>query len=109
MRGGSGSLKLTTELAVAAQPCHGARQAVFVSSLRRQIHVVIGGVQHVQSARIARVGVEDVALALVEHADARPLRTGKPGFTEVVNHLAFRHLIRRERNVKISIEIAVKR
>src|SRR5881392_2439316 len=53
------------------QPVHRVRQALFVTAERRQVEVVIGGIHHVEAAREAGIGVEDISrLVAIEHADA---------------------------------------
>src|SRR6266699_1137162 len=46
-------------------------QTFLISPLRNQIEVVVGAVHHVDSPRVARVGVKNrAALVFVEHADS---------------------------------------
>src|SRR5882724_12150734 len=58
-----------------AEPRHGGGQVGLVASLGDQIEEVVGTVQHVEAARITRVGVKDGARrVLAEHADAGSFR-----------------------------------
>ena len=55
---------------VAPQPGHGIWQVLFVPPPRCQVDVVVGAVQHVQSPRVAGIGVQRLAaVAAQEHAD----------------------------------------
>src|SRR6516164_2284557 len=69
-----GSMSWFTSASVAiavAHPGHFVRPGL-VASLGHEIEVMIGGVHHVEAARVARIGVKHGAgRILVEHADAR--------------------------------------
>jgi len=68
---------------------------------------VIGGVQYIQAARVAGIGVKDVSLrVLEEHADTRQFRRVHLVRRVVVNGAAAGKFFRRERHVVVVIEIA---
>src|SRR5438045_1685293 len=49
-------------------PIHRIWQVLLVTTERRQVEVMVGGVHHVEAAREAGIGVEDAALVVaVEH------------------------------------------
>src|ERR1700676_4707727 len=57
---------------VMADPGHGEGQRVFVAALGYQVQIAVGADRPLGPARVARVGVEHVAvLVLVERADSR--------------------------------------
>src|SRR6516225_2927848 len=67
----AGADRLVVVLVVVAHPGLAEGQGILIAPLRYQVEIVVADVQHVDSARVAGVGVEDLAaVVLVEDADA---------------------------------------
>src|SRR3989454_1275293 len=81
---------------------------ILVPPLGRQVEEVIGAVQSLDAAGVARVGVEDGAPGvLVEHAEALAVRDPGVAVRVVVEHRAALDFIRRERHVVVVVEVGV--
>jgi hypothetical protein len=79
----------------------------FVPAFGDEVEVVIGGVHHVEAARVAPVGVEDrAAVVLCKDADAFLVGAGVVIDGIVVGGLAARDLFGLERDVEVVVEIA---
>src|SRR5438105_2349770 len=79
-----------------------------VASLWDQVHVVIGDVQHIESARVRGVAVIDLVAIFDEHTDTRRLRHCRHDVgchPVVVFRFALRHLLGRERYLVVKVEI----
>src|SRR5882762_2853611 len=91
---------------VVPNPSHRKRQAIFVPALRHIIEIIVRAHRHLRTARVGRIGVEDVpGFILEEHADSRSLFARKRLHFVVVVHLAARLLLLGERHVIIPIEL----
>src|SRR5438132_5577688 len=74
-----------------AHPRHREGQGVFVTALRRQVEVIVRAHEQVESARVTRIRVEDLAVpVLVEDADAGGFLARELAQVEVVSHAALR-------------------
>jgi hypothetical protein len=80
----------------------------FATSLRRQVDVVVGEVEHVQSARVGGVGVIDGVALVQKDTDAR--RLGPPYLIHLVVVFGFArlYLLGRERHLIVEVEIAAR-
>src|SRR5216684_3889302 len=93
---------------VVADPLLCERQAILVPSLRDDVEVLIGGVEHVDSARKRRVRVEDVAVQVfVEHAGAFAVGETRLLRSEVIDVRAACDFFRAERCPQVVVEIPV--
>src|SRR5215212_2516822 len=92
----------------AAHPHHRCRQAVLVAPLGCQVEQLVGAVDRVEAARVARVGVVDDAVLEREYAQAGPLLTGIVVRPEVVFGASC-PLLLRERDAEVDVEVAPDR
>src|SRR5690349_1930905 len=76
---------------------------------RGEIEVMIGGVHHVQAARVTGIGVKDIpGLVAIEHADSGCFLADEGSGSEIVVAASL-DLLLRERNAVVVIERAVAR
>src|SRR5262245_14106240 len=62
-------------LIVSADPFHREFEAVLVTALWSEIEIVVGAIEHIHAARVARIGMEHLTtVILVEDADSNLLR-----------------------------------
>ena len=91
-----------------ADPLHRESQVVLVAARGHHVKDHIGADELLNTAPVGGVGVEDVPDGVpVKDADARRLLAGELLHRVVVVHFALRHLVLRERNVEVRVEIAV--
>src|SRR3984957_5835900 len=82
--GGRGRRRLI--LVAQPQPVHRVRQALFVTTERRQVEIVIGGVHHVEAARKTGIGVKYLTcLIAVKYADAWRVLDTEAGGPEIID------------------------
>ncbi len=98
-------------LIVVVMPNPGLRefQAILISPFGAEIEVLIGGVHHVDSSRIAGVGVKHrTALTFVEHADPLPVHRAGIGSGIVVKRGSLVGFLGGKRHVIVKVEIGVE-
>jgi len=89
-------------------PRLGSLEILLVASLGNQIQVVVGGVQHIDAAGVARVGVENCAvLVFIEHTDSLSLGGCLLAFRIIVERFAAVDLLLSEGHMVVLIEIAI--
>src|SRR5262245_55194744 len=94
-------------LIVSADPFHREFEPVLIAALWSEIEVVVGAIEHIHAARVARISVEHLtAVILVEDADSNLLRQRIRRNLVIVIRLARSDLLRRKRNLVVEIEIA---
>src|SRR5215471_9780225 len=94
-------------LIVSADPFHREFEAVLVTALWSEIEIVVGAIEHIHAARVARISVEHLTtVILVEDADSNLLRQRIGRNLVIVIRLALSDLLRRKRNLVVEIEIA---
>ena len=85
-------------------------QTLLISPLRNQIEVVVGAVHHVDSPRVARVGVKNrAALVFVEHADSLTVRVVGVHSRIVVERRSTVDFLRGKGRLIVKVEIALER
>src|SRR5262245_19646483 len=78
-----------------------------VTALWSDIEIVVGAIEHIQAARVARISVEHLTtVTLVEDADSNPLQQRIRHNLVIVIRLALSDLLRRKRSLIVEIEIA---
>src|SRR5713226_9578791 len=104
------SIKASSVAVVSLHPGHRPRQPRLVASLRGEVEHLVGAVEHVEAARISRIGVVDRAVvAAAKSTEAGRLLASERRGAEIVVVLAFDPLGRIERNAEIEIEVAAGR
>src|ERR1700730_17594106 len=104
------SMEASSVAVVPFHPGHRPRQPRLVASLRGEVEHLVGAVEHVEAARIGRIGVVDRAVvAAAEGAEAGRLVTAERHGAVIVVVLAFDPLGRIERDAEIEIEVAAYR
>src|SRR5262245_19232683 len=100
-------LPIHSILIVSADPFHREFEPVLIAALWSEIEIVVGTIEHIDAARVARVSVEHLtAVILVEDADSNLFRQRIGRNLVIVIRLPFSDLRRRERNLVVEIEIA---
>src|SRR5262249_23372295 len=108
LRGSTLSSARTAVLVVTTNPVR--TTAMLVTPPGNEIEVLVVDVQHVDAARVRRVGMEHLpARVLIEDADAFPLRHFRILVPEVVEGLPCGYLFRRERRLIVDVEVRVER
>src|SRR5215510_7121307 len=94
-------------LIVSVDPLHREFEAVLVTALWSEIEIVVGAIEHIQAARVARISVEHLTtVTLVEDADSNPLQQRIRHNLVIVIRLALSDLLRCKRSLVVEIEIA---
>jgi hypothetical protein len=94
-------------LVMPTNPFHREFEHALISTFWYQVEIVISAVKHIDTARIARIGVEHFVLTiLVEDADAHEFGHGIWHNLIVIERLATGDLLGRERNLIVEVEIA---
>src|SRR5215470_2524517 len=87
-----------------AQPGHWA--ALLVPPFRHEIKILIGGIEHVETARIARVGPIDGAVRVLEEdAQSRRFLHGESSGSKIVVVVGLFQVVGCERDAKIIVEV----
>src|SRR6266849_4516956 len=85
-------------------------QTLLISPLRNQVEVVVGSVHHIDSPRVARVGVKNrAALVFVEHADSLTVRVVGVHSRLVVERRSTVGFLRGKGRLIVKVEIALER
>src|SRR5258707_8928058 len=88
------------------KPVHRIWQALLMAAERRQVEIMVGGIHHVEAAREAGIGVEDLALvAAIKHADAGRFLHAEAAGAEIIDLGARSDFFRRKRDGVIVVEI----
>src|SRR5262249_37958354 len=94
-------------LIVSADPFHREFEPVLIAALWSEIEVVVGAIEHIHAARVARISVEHLTtVILVEDADSNLLRQRIRHNLVIVIRLALSDLVWRKRSLVVEIEIA---
>jgi len=85
-------------------------QTLLISTLRNQVEVVVGAVHHVDSPRIARVGMKNrTALVFVERTDSLTVRVVGIHYPIVIERCSTLDFLRGKGRLIIIVEIIVQR
>src|SRR2546425_5159918 len=88
-----------------ADPRHTERQAFFIAALWDNVKEVVCANHHVESAPVAGVGMEYLAVAFAEHARARTFLAWETSRFVVVIGLSRGHLLFGKRYVIVAVEV----
>src|SRR3989442_2347615 len=104
------SARLVVVFVVMTHPRLRIGQSCFITPFRDYIQVVVGPIEHVQSASVAGIGVENTSLRiLIKNAEASAFLPRELTHLVVVVHLPFLQLFWREGHVIIPVKIAATR